>query len=313
MVRILTAAEVTDLIDLPAAVACTRQAFGHQSAGGVTAWAPSSFRVGGGMLFLRAGGLGAQGRMGARVTTGPSNPSYALVYDSPGGNLLSFMTYPFSEVRLHATVAVGVDALSRPDSRRVGLLGSGRNALGLLEGTCLVRPVESVAVYSPNAEHRSAFASRASEALGRSVAPVDRPETAVEGADIVLVATSSEAPALRGAWLLPNAHVTAIGSRTELDDDVFLRAQLIVTTSKVQEMNVNSMRDSWPIVRLTRDGSLDWNAVAELGDVLAGRASRPTSAITLFREAQGGFGDVALAALAYERAVELGLGIEWEP
>ena len=54
---------------------------------------------------------------------------------------------------------------------------------------------------------------------------------------------------------------------------------------------------------------LDWDAVAELGEVVAGKVARP-SGISVLREAQGGFGDVALASVAYERALELGRGNE---
>ena len=117
---------------------------------------------------------------------------------------------------------------------------------------------------------------------------------------------------MRGAWLAPGAHVTAIGNRPELDDEVFLRAQLVVTTSKIQELNVHALTDEWPLVHLTRAGLLDWDSVVEFGEVVSGPLS-PTEGITVFSDAYGGFGDLALASWVYERAVELGRGTEWLP
>lgn len=312
MVRILKAREVADLLDFADALACIERSFLDQADDGVTAWPPSSMRSGSSMLMLRSGGLGAQGRLGVRVTTGPYQPSYALVFDAPSGDLLTFMAYPFSELRLHATVALAVDRLANPKAGHIGLLGSGRNAPGLLQAICRVRPVESVKVFSPTAEHRARFADRASESLSVPVTPVNEPQEAVESADIVLVATNATAPALQGAWLAPGTHVAAIGDRRELDEEVFTRADLLVTTSRVQEMNVHGLSDAWPLVRLTQAGKVNWDDVIELGEVVAGRVARPRG-ISVLREAQGGFGDVALAALAYERAVERGRGFEWTP
>ena len=149
-------------------------------------------------------------------------------------------------------------------------------------------------------------------ALDLPVGATDSPQEAVDGADVVLVSTPSRVPAVEASWLAPGAHVSSIGtSRLELADDVFLRAELVVTTSKVQEMSPHEVRDDWPWVRLDRDGSLPWIDVAELGDVVTGRVSRPDG-ITVLHEANGGFGDVAMASWLHERALELGRGTEWE-
>lgn len=310
VVRLLTSTDVGDLIDFPQAVAILERAFTHQADRGIVPWPPSLMKSGGSLLILRSGGLPAQARLGVRVTTGPHNPSYALIYESPAGRLLSFMGYPFSDLRLFATVALGVDRLAKPDAHRVAIIGTGRLASGLLKAACSVRKIEAVQVYSRDPGHRARFAADQSEALGLPVRACDQPEAAVEGAQIVLVITNSEVAALRGAWLAPDALVTAAGVRTEVDEDVFTRAQLIVTTSKIQEMNIHEMDDAWPLVRATRSGKVSWDAVAELGDVVAGRVQRPNG-ICVFREAQGGFGDIALAAAGYERAIALGRGTDW--
>src|SRR5947208_2138133 len=136
MTRLLTSADVEDLIDFPRAVSILDQAFKEQATGDVVPWPPSLMHSGHSLLIMRSGGLPAQERMGVRVTTGPRNPSYALIYDSNNGHLLCLMGYPFSDLRLFATTALGVDRLAPADARRVGVIGSGRLAPGLLETIC---------------------------------------------------------------------------------------------------------------------------------------------------------------------------------
>lgn len=312
MTRLLRLVDVEDLLDLKSAIACLTRAFQQQAREGVGAWAPNTARSGRAMLFLRAGGLIEDGYIGIRVTTGPATPSYGLVFNANTGLLESFMAYPFTDLRLHASVAIGIDYLAKPDACQVAMIGSGRNALGLLKGACAVRSIREVLIYSPSEEHRHAFAAKASQQIGIPVRAVDEPSAAVEPADIVITATSSNTPAVQGAWLRADAHVTSMGTRAELDDDVFLRAERIVTNSAVHELSVHDAQDWWPLIRLPREGKLDWAQVVELGKVVTGEVPRP-SGISVFRESRGGFDDVALAVEAYERAVALGRGTDWSP
>ena len=171
MTRVLTRADVEDLLDLGQAMACIRQAFRQQAAGHVEPWPPSLLRSGGALLRVTQGGLSGAGRMGLRVNTvGPSGVGLALLFGSPGGELLCCMAYPFAALRLAATVAIAIDLLATPKARRVGLLGTGQNALALLRGAMAVRPVTSVAAFSRRPEPRAAFAASASAVLGVPVA-----------------------------------------------------------------------------------------------------------------------------------------------
>ncbi|MCI0816126.1 MAG: ornithine cyclodeaminase family protein [Chloroflexi bacterium] len=313
MTLLLTRADVADLLDLEQAVACIEQAHREQGEGLVTPYPRAIIRSGESYLRVLPGALAGIGRMGMRFSSHGANAvAGLLLFDTRDGRLLSLMDYPYSDLRISATVGVGVRHLAEPGAKRVAMIGSGGNALGLLQATCLARPVESIAVYSPTPEHRTRFAHDASAALSIPVVATDGPEEAVDGADVVLVSTPSHVPVVEGSWLAPVAHVSSIGtSRMELADDVFLRAELVVTTSKVQEMSPHEVKDDWPWVRLDRDGSLPWDDVVELGDVATGRVRRPDG-ITVLHEANGGFGDMAMATRIYERALELGRGTEWD-
>jgi len=172
-----------------------------------------------------------------------------------------------------------------------------------------VRKVEAIQVFSPTAEHRTRFAPEAERELGVPVRAVDDPEAAVKEADITIVMTNSRTPALLGAWLAAECLVVSAGTRTEVDEEVYRRAGLIVTTSREQELGGGQASEEWTLVKMTRSGALKLDDIVELGQVVVGKAA-PRGGVSVYREPQGGFTDIALAALAYERAVELDRGVE---
>ena len=305
---ILAESEVQDLVDLQGAMAAFRRVFEQQAHGELVAWPPQHLTGLEANLQVRTGHLAGDNRIGVRTATGYGNQAYCLLYETSGRSL-AFMGYPFSEIRLYASVGLGIDQLAKPDAARVTILGSGERALGMLQAACAVRPIESIEVYSPTAEHRARFASQAERELEVRVAAVDEASPAVGEADVVIVITNARRPALLGAWLPPECLVVSAGTRMEVDEDVYLRAGLTVTTSRDQELAGNQATDEWTLVRLTGDGRLKREDIVELGQVVVGNV-HPCAGINVFREPQGGFTDIALASLAYDRAVELGRGTE---
>jgi alanine dehydrogenase len=298
---LLTAAEVAPLLDLRQAMAVLERVYRRQAEGQLDETPP--LRLMGRQIRLVAGGLPADNRLGVRLGAGAGHGdgALALVYDHDG-TLLTIMGYPFSELRLAATMALAVDRLAPAGATRIGLIGSGRLAPHALAGAREVRPIDHVAVFSPNPEHRTHFAGHHGAAVAAS------PQEALDGADVVLVSTNSAVATLHGRWLLPNQAVFGCGRPNELDDDVYLRAGLITVSSKLHEQGYYDTALDRPLIRLTSSGALSWDAVAELGHVITG-AVQPQG-MPVFRESQGGFSDMALAAHAYQQAAAAGLGRE---
>jgi alanine dehydrogenase len=314
MVRLLRRAEVEDLVDLPAAIACMDRLYRDQAEGKVTAEAPTTMRSDQAMLMVRSGSLAGQHRLGFRITRarGPdaSNRAprgWALVWDSPDGELMAVVEYPFSDLRVSATIALAVDKLAGNDVHTVGVIGTGGISWSGLAGIAAVRRPAEVRVFSREQDHRVRFANRARKELELEADAVDSAQAAVEGADLVLVATSAGQPALEVDWLPDECLVVGAGNRPELGPDFYRKAGLIVTTSKVHEMHVGE----WPLVTLIKNEEIGWDTVSELGEVVSGQVKRPRG-LTVFREAQGGFSDIALASFAHEQAAALGRGVNWE-
>lgn len=218
------------------------------------------------------------------------------------------------QVRTGAVSGVATELLARPDASEVGVFGSGRQARTQLWAVCCVRPIRCVHVYSPQPEHRLHFAEEMSRRLNVEVHPVSRPDLAAADKDIVITATSSRDPVLRGDWLAEGTHLNVIGSnflsKAEIDPVTIRRADVIVVDSKEQ-----CRREAGDFVAALEEGSLHWSDVYELAQVLIGRypGRRKPEQITLFKSVGVALGDVAIAARIYELARQQQIGREVPP
>jgi ornithine cyclodeaminase/alanine dehydrogenase-like protein (mu-crystallin family) len=306
---LLKRSEVSDLLDLRRAMSVLEQTFVEQSNGQVKQVAPLRFMNRG--MRMVVGGLEAQNKNGFRVSV-TGGESLALLFEISSGNLICLMGYPFSNLRISATVGLAIERLTDSKARTVAMVGSGRLALPVLEPAVAVRPIERVHVYSRSAENRENFARRACADLKVDVVPTTSAQQAVDQADFVLVSTNSPAAALLGKWLRPGLAIFGVGRPNEFDDDAYLRADLISVTSKAHELNYYDTRLDQPLIRLSREGRIPWHSVVEFADIISGKISPPdtSTSTVIFRDSQGGYGDLALASWAYEEARRRGLGRE---
>jgi alanine dehydrogenase len=312
MTLLLERHEVENLLDIRAAIEVIETAFIEQGKGRVLSQAPTMLRVANGALRIVQGALLESRVMGARLTKAagfPHGGSVALLCDSDSGELLAVMSFPLGTLRTGATVGLATKFLARADAEVVGLIGTGQNALALLQGVMSVRSITSIKVYSRDSEHRKKFAEEAGAALGASVVPCSDPAEVVRDADILLLATNSKAPVFDPETMPEGLHVNSIGRPSELDPDAYRRADLIALGDQRQELTLD-LRGGHvqPLVELKEEKGF-WERVLELGDIVCGRGGRKTAeAITVFRESQGGWGDVALANSVYLQAKDRGLG-----
>jgi alanine dehydrogenase len=135
-----------------------------------------------------------------------------LLFSTENGEPLAILNDGILQhMRVGAAAGIGARLLSRTDSRRVGLIGTGGMARTTLEALVAVRPIEEVRVYSRNQQNRANFAKEMSVKLGIVVTPVDSAREAVRNADILATATDSMLPVVEGDWLKAGMHVVAMG------------------------------------------------------------------------------------------------------
>ena len=233
MALLLRRSEVADLLDLKQAMQVLEQTFREQADGKVKQVPPLRFMNRG--MRMVVGGLEAQNKNGLRVSV-TGGESIALLFEVSSGDLLAVMGYPFSNLRISATVGLAIDRLSSQKANSIALIGSGRLAMPILEAAVAARSIARVFVYSRNPENRESFAQMANEKLKRPVAAVASPEQGIDRAEIVLVSTNSPTAALLGQWLRSGLSIFGVGRPNEFDDDVYLRANLICLMSKAHEL-----------------------------------------------------------------------------
>lgn len=243
-----------------------------------------------GLMPAYAGALGAK-----LVTFYPNNqgvPSHhamiLLFRPETGEPLVTMDGRLITEMRTAAVSAVATKLLARPDASVLGILGAGVQARSHLEALRLVRPFREIRVWSPR--NARAFAGE----LGIHAAA--SAEEAVRGADVVVVATTSQTPVLFGKWLSPGTHVNAVGAPRptwrELDDDVLRKARLYV------EQREAATRESGDVIAAGQ-------VHAEIGEVVSGTMpGRQSGAeITLFKSVGLAVEDVVSADLVYRKAI----------
>ena len=315
MPLLLRQQDVTGLLDLRRAIELT-EAVVLEEAGG-TALHMAPFGGSGGprrIMRVTGGGLYGFGRLGVRAG------NLSLLFDIESQEALAIMDLPIADLRLGASVGLAARYLSRLAARRIGLIGSGKIALGILQGLCAVRSIEAVDVYSPTVEHRRAFAQRAGEALGIPVVARDSPSTVAQQADILAVATNAHSPTVTYDELRPGTHVSSAGLNSELDSSIYLRADQLVAASREQEI-ASAMPTNTPgrvtggvLYDLLQSGAVKGDSILDLGALARGDVvpRNGPSDINVFRESRGGVGEIAFASWVYDRARELDLGVDFD-
>ena len=209
------------------------------------------------------------------------------------------------QLRTGAASAVAARHLAKPGARTLGLIGTGWQAESQLACIRSALPeIEQVVAYSRNEERLQEFCAR------HGCEPGEYNRDAAEQ-DVVVTITSSRDPVLRGEWLQPGALVCAAGANRvearELDNAVLERASFVCCDSLDQ-----ARIEAGDLVEPVERGVLDWLEVHELAEVVAGETAgrQADDDIAVFKSLGIAAEDVAVAALAHDRARERGLGVE---
>lgn len=269
------------------------------------------------MLHIMSASAKSLGYLGYKsyVTSRRGAQFHLGLYDGRSGALVCLMQADhLGQMRTGAASGVATQYMARPDASEVGLYGAGKQARTQLQAVCKVRKVRRVSVYSRNEENRARFAAEMAGVCQTEIVPVPRPEMAAEDKDIIITATNSREPVLKGEWVAEGTHVNAIGSnflgKAELDAVAVRRCESIVVDSKDQ-----ARLEAGDFVQPLEDGSIHWADIHELGQVIVGRytgRAHPQD-VTLFKSLGIAIEDVAVAGKVYARAQAEGVGklLEW--
>ncbi|WP_270174910.1 ornithine cyclodeaminase [Diaphorobacter sp. ED-3] len=247
----------------------------------------------------------------------PGNPASGLPTVMAFGVLAEVRTgYPLllseltltTALRTAATSALAAQALARPGSRRMALIGNGAQAEFQALAFHALLGIRELRVYDTDPAATDKLVRNLAHVDGLTVERAASTAEAVRGADIVTTVTAdkSRATVLTPAMVEPGMHLNAVGGdcpgKTELHPDVLRGARVVV------EYEPQS-RVEGEIQQLPAD-----HPVTELWRVLRGDAPGRTRAdeVTVFDSVGFALEDYSALRYLYQQAQARGLGVDVE-
>lgn len=237
-----------------------------------------------------------------RMRGKPSVSSNVILMNAVDGSMLAMLDG--EELTARRTAAASLLAsrfLSRADSRRMTMMGTGSLAKPLVRAHLAARPnIDHIWIWGRSLHHASRVADELAAEGMPAIATAD-PEAAISVSDIVSAATPSSEPLIKGAWLKPGAHVDLVGGFTlamrEADDDCMRRARIFCDQRTAAPLEAGDLGQ--PIAA----GLINRDDIVDLIQLCRGEAHgrKKDQEITVFKSVGFAAEDLAAAICIYRR------------
>ncbi len=320
--RLLTRSDVESLVEMRACIEAVDDAFRRRGAGQAGPSGVLGLHVPGGGFHVKAAALElARPFVAAKVNANfPGNPALRglptiqgalLLFDATDGTVLAIMdSMSVTTLRTAAASAVAARYLAHPAARTVTLVGCGVQARAHLDALRVVRSIDWVFVHDLDVSVARRFAGEMRAQHDFAVSVAERLEDATLQSDIVVTCTPSRQPFLGLRHLAPGTFVAAVGA--DNDDKQELDVALLVAATVVVD-DLDQCSAIGDLHHALAAGAMQRGDVrAELAEVVRdpARGRRRDDEIIVFDSTGVALEDVAVAALAFERARERGVGSE---
>jgi ornithine cyclodeaminase/alanine dehydrogenase-like protein (mu-crystallin family) len=302
----LSEADVDTLLEPGEAVAAIEDCFRRLAAGAVVTVPRRRVPVPGGIFAIMAATDTELGYAGLKSYTAVEGRLAFVVclFELGAGTLAAVIEADrLGQLRTGAASGVAAKHLARSGAASVGVIGCGLQAASQLAALRAALPnLERAVAWCRTPETLAAFCER------HGAEPAEGPQEA-GAADVVVTATTSRDPVLRGDWLSEGALVCAIGANDprarELDNVVLQRASFVCCDSREQ-----SRLESGDLIEPVAAGVLDWLEVHELQEVVAGEVGGRASGrdVVVFKSNGIAPWDLAAGVAVLERARDRGVG-----
>ncbi len=296
--RLIGNREVEAALDMGQCIDLMRRTLAQMAQNGREQPLRTAFSLGEGRAIgIMPGSLDEAGVAGVKLLTVykdnflrglPSHQGVVAVFDRETGALRALVDAEgITAVRTAAVSAAATDALARPDSETLCLLGAGTQARSHVRAIRLVRKIKRITVWDAYPDNALRFKRDMEAETGLPVELCGSGEEAVREADIVCTVTASAVPVLRGDWLRPGTHINAVGAcgkeARELDTGLVAGSAFFV------DSRISALNEAGDLLIPIAEGVLSAGHIrAEIGEVFCdmhpGRGG--DEEITVF-EAQG--------------------------
>ena len=214
-----------------------------------------------------------------------------------------------TNLRTGAVSAIATDLLTPRIVGVAAIVGTGPVARGQLRALELVRPAAEVRVFARTPENRRAFVDEMSPFVSGRLVDSPTLEDALEGAEMVTLATKAASPVLRAEHLHPGIHVNSVGpasrDRVEVDPSIFDSFDRVVCDSVSLVFD-----EAGDAHQAESDHGFEPDRAADLANLVSGAAPgrRQPEEMTLFKSVGTGAQDLVVAARLLELAAAADVG-----
>lgn len=218
------------------------------------------------------------------------------------GTLITWM-------RTGAVTAVGAKHLASDNPKVLGHIGARGTAWYNVPMLDKIFDFEEIRVTSRRPESRERFAEAMSQQLGKKITVTETTEAAVRDADIIIDASRlvEHQVLVEDKWVKPGAHIQAYGAILSVEPTIPFSVDKFV----VDDWNQCQKSQYGQFAGLIQAGDLRTEHIyGEIGEIVAGlkpgRSSQEER--ILFWHKGFAISDIMLGHLAYQKAVERGIG-----
>ncbi len=319
--RVLSAADVRQALPMSDAIEAMRRAYGQLSAEQAEVPLRTRLETDQGTVLLMPAFLKQSRELGFKlVSIWGDNPAkglpaivaVAMVLDPDTGQPVALINGEMlTYLRTGAGGGLATDLLARPDASVVAVFGSGVQARAQLEAACTVRQIREVRIFGiiPSAVEEFAAEVRDWPNAPQMVLIAGSRNEAVQGADIIITATTAVTPVFDGRYLSPGAHITAVGSyrpdMQEVDEETVRRARIVVDSLPACLAEAGDL-----LIPLSKHVISKADICDEIGQIVNGekQGRQSPDEITMFETVGVAVQDAAAAAQILRAAEAQGLG-----
>lgn len=308
----ISEADVVSLMSLPEAIDALRDGLREEAAGRAANMVKTHATWDNGSTLHAIGavfeGWGVVGAKTWAHTAGGAMPLLILIDAQDGAVLAIIEAFALGQMRTGGISGLGADVMARADARRMAIVGAGKQSLAQVAAVAAVRPLDRVTVWSPTAANREALAARIEETLRIEAIATATLDEALDGADVVTLATRARTPFLTRDALPRGVHINAVGAitpeRAEFEPALLERAGVLAADSVPQVRKL-----SREFIEALGDDEGAWARLQPLSALVAAGTTRPADAdLTVFKAMGMGISDLSLGIAVLKRARAAGLG-----